>query len=350
MNRAVVRTLVIGGSCLLLAACEARPIPMQVIPNSTFMLPLQARAFGNDISRSLGVQDRQRGDLIVAICPQADPWCSPASNPPPATCPAVRPTPPVKGYYLGTRYVTTVMPHPASKAGLRGYLEFPNSPIYAPNWGLAGQDLALLDVPSNVCPGTYELTIRARPVGSAAANEVISSGGVDIVVLDVPGGVLNPNAANPFGAGDIVVSPDLADLVPNPTVSMRLSQTGWTSSYPAAAEIAVGYPTASVKILGAYQAKHLGTASLVSWLDDPNTGQVKITVVDPTRCTEEVRIVFRLREDVQPLPDPVNPLTAFTTTPQAQRLYDLNGSLITSNPYIIANPATTTMICGSGPS
>ncbi|MEX2205212.1 MAG: hypothetical protein WEF50_03185 [Myxococcota bacterium] len=341
MNRTVANSLGIIGSCLSLAACEARPIPMQVIPNSTFMLPLHARGFGNEVSISQGVQDRQRGDLIVAICPPENVWCMPVAAPFPPPCPTPPAVPP-DGYYLDTRYVTTVMPHPGSNAGIAGLLDFPS---YGSDWGLVGQDLALLDVPSEVCPGTYELSVRTRPVGSfpSAPDEVGYAAGVDIVVLDVPPGATNPTWANPFGTLDVPIDADLADLVPNPEVPLNLLQLGWTSTYPAAAEIDVGYPTSRVEILSAYQGQHLGIHSLVSWWDDPVASKVTITVIDPKRCTNDIRLVFRLLDGEAA----VDPMVDFTTAPENQRLYDLNGSLLSGNPYVIANPDLAFPRCGS---
>jgi hypothetical protein len=321
-------------------ACEARPIPMMVIPDSTFILPLQTPAFGNALSRSLGVEDRQRGDLVVAICPQATPYCSPPAVP--GNCA----TPPTDGFYLETRYVTTVMPHPASNAGLRGYLEIPNNPM-EPNWGLSGQDLALLEVPANACPGTYELSVRSRPVGSLIGqDEMVAFLGVDIVVVDAPGvdAEPNPTSANPLGASDLNIDPDLVDLVPNPTVLIRLTDPYLTSSYPAAAEIVIDYPPTLVEVLGAYQDKHLGLESLVSWIDDPVEGRVAVSVIDPTRCTGEVRVAFALRST-----EPVDVLTQFTAAAENQKLYDRNGSAVSGNPYVVAPSTISPLLCGTTP-
>lgn len=335
------RLSILAAGCLA-AACEARPIPMQVIPNSSFVLPLQARAFGNAVSKAEAREDYQRGDLIVAICPLADPECEPASGTPPSQCPGV----PSHGYYLETRYVTTVMPHPASTAGIQGKLNIPHFPISEENWGLVGQDLAVLEVPSNACPGDYKLTIRTRPVGSPPPydNEVIYTGGVDVRVLDVPGGTTNPAEAFPFGSFGIDIKPDLADLVPNPTVLIRLQSI---ASFPAAAEIQVLYPSSSVEILGAYQDKHLGVASMVRWKNGPGTGRVTISVVDPDRCTGEIRLVFR------PIGSSPVSLSSFSVVNDAsepnqpQRLYDENGSPMTGNSYVVGDPITSMLICGS---
>lgn len=208
---------------------------MQVLRNSTFILPLAyAPAFGNEISAAEGIEDRQRGDLVVAICPPADPFCTPPAQPP--ACPAP-PNAPATGIYLTTRYATSVMPHPASTAGLRGYLDFAN---YFSNWGLTGQDLAVLEVPSSACPGTYELSVRSRQLVPPYTESFVTAG-VDIVVLDAPVGALNPSTANPFGQTDIDIDADLADLVPNPTVPIQLTDKGWVASYPAAVELEAKY-------------------------------------------------------------------------------------------------------------
>lgn len=295
---------------------------MQVLRNSTFVLPLAyAPAFGDEISAAEGIEDRQRGDLVVAICPQGDAYCSPPAVPP--TCPTPSDPPPA-GFYLTTRYVTTVMPHPASTAGLRGYLDAAN---YASNWGLTGQDLALLEVPSNVCAGTYELSVRSRQLDPPYSESLVTAG-VDLVVLDAPIGVTNPTTANPFGQLDLDIDADLAALVPNPTVPIQLTQKGAVAAYPAAVELEVAYPHTRVEILGAYPDKQLGIRSLIRWRDD-HAGTVALSVVDPERCTAELRLVFRLL-DGQP---PVDPFTDFSIL--QQRSYDLNGALITGNPYAV---------------
>jgi hypothetical protein len=295
---------------------------MQVLRNSTFILPLAyAPAFGNEISAAEGIEDRQRGDLVVAICPPEDPYCLPPAQPP--SCPD--PPEPLPGVYLTTRYATSVMPHPASTAGLRGYLDFAN---YFSNWGLTGQDLAVLEVPSSACPGTYELSVRSRDLVPPYTEHFVTAG-VDIVVLDAPIGVTNPSTANPFGFGDIDIDADLADLVPNPTVPIQLTQKGWIESFPAAVELEIAYPSTRVEILGAYQDKQLGIRSLIRWRDD-HAGKVTLSVVDPERCTVEFRLVFRLL-DGQP---PVDPFTDHFRILQ-QRSYDLNGALLTGNTYAV---------------
>ena len=314
---------------------------MRVTPKSTFMLPLQAPGFGNEVSRSQGIEDRQRGDLVVAICPPATPYCFPPT-PAPSTCPTTGVPP--NGYYLKTRYVTKVMPHPASNAGLNGRLDVP---AYGNDWGLVGQDLALLEVPEVVCPGLYRLSVRARQVGSSEGvnEEFAPDQGSLITVLAAPAGEWNPMTANPFGSLDVPINSDLAALVPNPEAAFHLQQLGWTSNYPAAAEIEVTYP-ARVQILGAYLGQNLGIQSLVSWRVDAIQHRVTISIVDPTRCTNDLRIVFHLIDTQLPVL-PVNLLTEFTTTPQSQRLYNLNGSLISGNPYVVGT-FNTLPICGSG--
>lgn len=237
---------------------------MQVIANTTFVLPLQARAYGNELSIAQGVQDRQRGDLVVAICPSTNVWCLPTASLFPPPCPPTGV--PQDGYYLRTRYVTRVMPHPGSKAGIDGKLDFP---AWGSDWGLVGQDLAMLDVPAEVCPGTYKLSLRTRAFGSypGSPGEVGYAAGLDVVVAAAPPGTPNPSSAsslsNPSGWLDLAIEPDLAALVPNPEIALNIYNPLETSTYPAAAEIDVFYPTNQVEILSAYQGQHLGIHSLV---------------------------------------------------------------------------------------
>jgi len=324
----------------MLAACTSRPIPLAVVPGTTFVLPLQTAVFGNGVSKGQGIEDTQRGDLVIVLCPTGSPSCTGLTT---QTHPC--PGSPTEGIYLVTNYVTEVMPSPASDAGLNGYMRFP---AYATHWGLVGQDLAFLDVPTTTCPGQYVISQRSRPYNSAQGqNETIYAQlwTVTVASATAPAGSTNPPEAtlgsNPPGTP---IAPDLSDLVPHPTAHLHLTQTGWYATYPAAAEIEVSYPTAKVTILGAYQYKHLGLKSMLTWKDDPVNGKVKLSLVDPTRCTQDIRVVFSLK----PSQTPINPATEFTTTPAQQRLYDLNGVLLTPNPYIVAAGAySSDPACGS---
>lgn len=333
MEASSVRVVAMAAAAVFLAACQAQPIPTTLVPGTTFVLPIQASSFGSSVS-----PDTQRGDLVAALCPTSNPSCAPLTSQTQCT-----PGSPSQGVYLGSHYVTEVMPSPASAAGLRGFV---NGGETGGAEGLVGQDLAFLDVPSNACAGQYVLSIRLRggPVGQ---NESIVAQAWTVNVAAATAGTANPNTATAgspvggFGSMEMQVAPDLSDLVPQPTVNLRLNVPNFTTMYPAAAEIEVNYPATKVDIHGAYQFGHLGLKSMLDWKDDPN-GTVKLTLVDPTRCTQNLRIVFTLKAAET---TPVNALTEFTIS--TQRLYDLNGALITSNPYIVANPYNYAPICGT---
>jgi hypothetical protein len=81
--------------------------------------------------------------------------------------------------------------------------------------------------------------------------------------------------------------------------------------------------------------------SMLNWTDN-GSGTVHLSLVDPTRCTEDINIVFKLKTSTA-----VNVTTDFTIPANGQRLYDLNGTLITQNPYIVAGPYTNDPTCGS---
>jgi hypothetical protein len=214
-------------------------------------------------------------------------------------------------------------------------MNFPN--YYTHNWGLVGQDLALLEVPEYACPGTYELNVYHSPPGGS---EVFDYPGSDIQVVSGASGSLNPLAATAGDGLDIDISSDLADLVPNPTVPLRLQDVTLLSTYPAAAEIDITFPS-TVTIQGAYEYKVLGVQSSVNWrLVGANT--VRMSLVDLQRCTQDLRLVYKLNANAAPVA-----LSQFSTSAATQRLYDMNGATITGNPYVIQPPYDMVKRCGS---
>jgi len=300
----------------LMAACSSRPIPLSVVPGTTFILPVTNTLYGNQVSKGKGVQDYQRGDLIVALCPTSNPSCTPPVNQAPCNQG-------LSGVYLKTHWVTDVMPSPASNVGLAGRIQ---NDSYAPPVGLMGQTLAFLDVPPETCPGQYAMSLRSRPAGQSGPEGNLGQAW-NITVANAPAGAADPNEVT-LGAGmGWDVSQNMADMVPNPTAHLRLTDPGFYPAFPAAAEVDVTYPSSLVQILGAYQQKHLGLRSMLDWTDN-GTGTVHLSLVDPTRCTEDIQIVFKLKTTT-----PVNTTTDFAIA--SQRQYDLNGTQISGNPYVV---------------
>jgi hypothetical protein len=338
MRTSIVTGLELLATALIFAACGSRPIPLSVVPGTTFILPGIPPVFGNQVSKDKGVQDYQRGDLVVALCPTSNASCTPTTQTHPCLA-----TP--EGIYLTTHWVTEVMPSPASNIGLAGRIDNPATASVE----ILGEELAFLDVPASTCPGEYSMSVRTRPAGQSGP-EGIYGPVWDLIVSSAPAGMPNPNETtvggghdtppNPFGL-TIDVEQNMADLVPNPTAHLRLSDPGFYSTYPAAAEIDVTYPSSLVQILGAYQYGHLGLRSMLNWSDN-GTGTVHLALVDPTRCTEDINIVFKLKTSTA-----VSTTTDFTIPANGQRRYDLNGNLLTQNPYIVAAPYTTAPLCGA---
>lgn len=353
MNKATLRAVEAIVVLAVLAACQGKPIPTTVVPGTTFVLPITAYGYGNDVSRSQGIKDYQRGEMVMVLCPIATPNCTPPTTTP-SPCPTPRPNPPTQGYYLASHWVTSVMPSPASDAGQRGYLR--STGYGTTPYGIMGQDIAFLDVHPNTCPGLYTISQRVRGPDDNVGTEALVSSLWAVRVVDAPPGTPNTNTSTVGGStGDppsgleVQQGPDMSDLVPNPTVHLRLNQPGWAVTYPAAAEVEVTYPSDKVVIQGAYQDKHLGLKSMVNTIDNPNfdvpnhRGKVTIQVVDPTRCTEDMKLVFKLASGQTTA---VNAVTDFSTA--SQRLYDQNGAPLTQNLYIISSgPYTTGVTCGS---
>jgi hypothetical protein len=313
-------------------ACQPRPVPLTVAAGTSFFLPVPGSAYGSALGNAHSRQDYQRGDLVAALCP--------ADHPELANCPS-----PV---YLTTTYVTSVMPDPASPAGIRGFMEFYS---YGAQWPLAGQGLAIFGVPASVTPGVYALSMRTRPQGNApGVGEVIANdqpGNIQIGAAVAPGsqyGLTDPNVTARVGGAtgpgglDLDISGDLADLIPYPTVVAALANEGDTFVYPAAFSVEVSYP-ASVAIKGVYEDGHLGRHSLVSMSDNTSTRRVTISSIDPERCTTAIRIAYDLVAAGPPVAT-----SSFSVVTSSS--YDLNGAPQGNSFVIATSSARPGGVCG----
>jgi hypothetical protein len=274
----------------LLVACTARPVPLSAQAGSTIVFPIADGSrfiqvgYTSEIGRSFGRFDDQFGETVFALV-AAD----------------------GTEHELRTRWVTRTWPDPASPAGIAGRLPQP-----APQ--LRGQVLALIDIPLGVPPGPYrwrvyrrhrpELQPHVRP-GDFLAGE----------------GELFRNFANAPDLGEFVVLPGTGTPTPNEPFFGELdgSQLGGTEAHmeqlipypkavfafsrreavqPAAADIRLAYPRDKVEIMTVFEDASLGRGSLVRWVDDAGSGELRILFVDPDRSVARLAVAFRLRDAI----------------------------------------------------
>jgi hypothetical protein len=322
------------------AGCVGHAVPMIAAKGTTMMVPLIPvdpimavdLGFGSPTGDANGRVDNQRGDLVVGLCPQGQPFCS---------------TP----IYLTTRYVTSVAPDPASPASLNGHLAGYFNPSVT---AITSQALALVEIPDipSLTAGTYTLSVRARVHGSApGTNETaLFEEPGDMQIIERPAGIAPSytpltSTMNSMFFGTDDVTRDLADLIPYPTVLVRLNDQleASAANYPAAADLYVSYP-ATLSIKGVFEDKHPGRRSLVSATDDSSTHTLHIFLLDPHRCTSGVRIAY----------DWTTSRTTHVASTEfgvvSVTMYDGNGVLIppVSGAFIMGTASSTgTAVCGS---
>jgi len=333
--------------CLLAAAfvvtaCQGRPIPMSAIAGTTIALPLNAWAFGSTVARNplhpsgSNRPDYQRGELVVALCVDAN-QCGSG----------------VASYYLETLYVTALMPHPASPAALRGWMEFYN---YGSTWELTGQSIAFLNIPTSVAPGKYTVSVRYKPYDAP-------QGVGEVLALDQPGDIWVTSApstppgfpAQNFTPWDSILSgipptnfttqieEDLLDLIPYPTVLVQKEFEG-VAAIPAAAELEVTFDPSLVIVKGVYEDQHTGRGSIVR-MTQPAAGRIRIIFLDPRRCTSGIRIAYDLASGRT---SPISPAAVFAVDDAATRAYSLSGASIAANFDVLNGPEGDSSSVGCG--
>lgn len=307
-------TLLFATACVVSA-----PIPLIAVQGTTFVLMLPVTTstigdmpFGSELA-STGRPDPQRGELVVGLCPLGQPSC-------------VTPL-----YYLVTRYVTSFVPDPASPAAL----SWPGTTLTSGTQAAyTSQAIALLEVPADTVPAEYSLTVRRRFGPVAGQNETrlpyVDPGSIRIVPR--PNGV--PAAWNPLEARaanlTFSVEDELLRYIPYPSVSVGLSYARVSDIYywPAAAEFEVIYP-AGIEIKGVFEENSPGRGSIVLMHDDPPARTLRITLIDPRRCTPSLRIAYDFAYDVSGEPlrtAPVLP-SEFSVVEANTRTYNVAGEL-----------------------
>jgi hypothetical protein len=290
----------------VLSACTGRPIPLAVRRGSTFVLPLSADTFEfnlgyeSEITRQLGLGDPQRGALELVLR-------HPTTG---------------QQHALVTRFVTRAWPDPASPAGIRNGLA---------GGVLAGQVVAVIDVPLSVPAGDYALEARRlwrdprNPTAPPVQDAVFfwNQPPPDLGTLTVLAGTGSPTPSDFLYSSLSIDGRDaLADLVPHPRLELGFAH--WLayldSTPPAAAEIVLGYPAQKVEVLTVYEEGHLGRRSVVRWSDDRAAERVTIQFANPDRDVLGLAVGFRLVD-----PAATGPATPADFQVVASTVYDENG-------------------------
>lgn len=258
--------------------CSARPLPLSVQAGATVAFALagetslgESTGYGGDLLAARGRHDDQRGRLFFVL----------------------RPVSGGAERELSTRLVTRTLPDPASEVALRNAVD----PHY-PGVGLA-QILALVDVPADVPPAEYDVSVRRRRRTDAGGLEELPAPvyGQRLTVLPATVGAFS-GAPTPSTTHAGVFASDveaqLADLVPLPKVVLTLP----ASPAPHAARLVLSYPTSRIRPRAVFEEQHFGRGSIVAWRDDPVLGRITVDFVDPQASVSALALVF---EPKQPL-------------------------------------------------
>jgi hypothetical protein len=292
---------------VVLVGCLGEVLPKRVVAGTTFTFPFNGNLlgptgltpvlYGADPDpamnpRTLLKRDAQRGNARFVLCTNPEPNCGTQRN-------------------LSFRYVTRVFPDRGTKPGRDGNFSGLSQ--------LRGQDLVVLDVPTNTPAGNYQLTYVYR-VPPATMDTRVTLQPITVVAGTVDAFSDISKALN-FSLND--VSSQLKDLIPEPQVVLSL--VDGTNDRPAAGRVVVTGPS-TVTMQDAFEGSVLGIGSLVRTIKEP--GKVTILFVDPDQKLFELRVPFTLN-------DPNGPAVALSqfqveapTGPPQQRLYKLDGSLI----------------------
>jgi hypothetical protein len=275
---ASIRFLTILAVLAVLGGCSARPLPLSVQAGASVAIALAGEAalgdavgYGGELLAASGRHDDQRGELRFVLQPIAG----------------------GSEREVSTRIVTRVLPDPASETGLRN-----SAHASLAAFGIA-QIVAILDVPSDVAPGEYEVSVRRLRRTDYGESESLPAPlyGQRISVLPATVGS-STGAPTPsttkVGAFEADASAQLIDLIPLPKLVLALPK----SPPPAALRLVLGYPAEKIRPRAVIEEQHLGRSSIVSWRDDPERARVTVDLVDPSASVEAIALVF---EPKQPL-------------------------------------------------
>ena len=247
------RVSLIGSIMVLVSsACSGPPAPTHALAGTTFFLafvpPSSFAPLGFEGGEA-GIVDLQRGQSYFVLCPQGSPDC----------------TWPSPGHRADIRFMTRVMPDPASKASIE------NSVIGS--FGIEGQPMAAIDLPRNIS-GVFDLELRTDtpPLGQGID---VNLGKVDEIEVSLcPGGQENCD----YSVAGSTLWGGMEDVTPYPRVLLRHTLAGCC---PAAAEVLIQYPSDVKEIKSAYLNFHYRNDTYFTFSDDLASNEVTIKFVDP---------------------------------------------------------------------
>lgn len=265
---------------LLAAACTSEPVPLSAQAGSTLLVALGDEAIvGGSVGYASPYRgfDDQRGELRLELVGNEGSGLEPV--------------------VLHTRYVTRVHADPASHASIFPHLF---------DWRLA-LVLALVDIPPDTPPGTYEIRYARRRRVDATTYEdltpVVPPAGTLLSVLPPEIDLAGPDGAprtfagteNPAigyaGSAWFDLTDELGRYVPYPKLVVGF-HPAW--DLPAAAHLEIRYPLEKIRIEGVIEEDHPSRGSVVRWSDSRSEGRLRIDVVDPDRSVRGISVVFRL--------------------------------------------------------
>ena len=287
---------------ILALGCSGKPVPLVARAGTTIGLAIGPEAV---VFQSMGlafgtadVADRQRGFLIFELRQGS-----------------------VVVATLPTRYVTKVVPDPASEVGLTGLaLDHNGTGLPIP----LNQALALVDIPTDVPAGSYRIFVKRSnsPSGGSPQNPNPSDSLLYQIEIIEPrfDQDFTPFDHEEFG-GTYAASPEqLQSLVPKPKLVLNLP-TG-SSGYPAAATLEITYDDSRIEIWGAIlnvpgrQGPFITTEFVAS-------DRVRIHYANPVADGEQLALVFEVLDRGFQF-DPVSYTTHFTVA--SQDYYDADGA------------------------
>lgn len=289
-------------SVALVLGCASDPLPLAAQAGATIALPISSEqaqeqeiGYGSTLLEQAGRYDLQRGELRFHFT-------------------ATGATP---SFTVTPRVITRVAPDPASTAMV--------GTLLASVIGIS-QVLALVDIPATAQPGGYTILIRrCRRAHAGGPCESISPDLPYARPFTVLPGVGTPNLNLAYFFGTTFdTTENLLNLYPYPKIVFSVTEA------PAATHAVIAYPAGKMTVKGVFEEQSAGHQSIVSWHDDPSTGQIIVDLVDPTRKTYYFAIAFDLKQP--PLPgDPVERVALDDIQVVSMAAYDLNGAPIASN-------------------
>jgi|GEM_PF-5566536 len=293
-------SLIVGAALVL--ACSGRPVPLVARAGTTIGLAIgpETQIGGADAGLAFGtnvVSDRQRGFLVFELRQGSTVVAT-----------------------LPTRFVTRVVPDPASEAGLTGLVPANNGvPLAMP----LAQALAMVDIPRTVPTGTYRIYVARS---SAPSGSPISGPNpADSPLYEIE--ILGPQSNDRFTPFDhdeflevFAATPEqLQSITPKPKLLLNLpnGQTG----LPAAATLEIQFDGTRVDVRGAVmnvpaRSGALLTTSLVA------SNRARVHYVNPLADGQQLALVFEVL-DRGAAYDPVSETTHFTVV--SQDYYDALG-------------------------